>query len=533
MKKIFFIIIGLIISSIVFAENMVSYRITGIDFETDGITNTEILKSQLYIDNNKIFSGEEELQEFIHQLQQQMENFRLFENISINISSPLKPAEASDTEYKDDGIRLIHLKISFTDSKHLLCLPKPSYDSNKGAELKLKLKDTNFLGLTNTLAFEFNSLWEKDPATDESSFTLGTAFSYSLPFFWGNFSNSFENDFSFNWTIGEDSPEFKYVTGLNFKLPFEKYDLCLSVKQSFIRDNDYAAFGDEMYYAETAEFSVPVTVAMLDYTTKLLYTPEIDFVYNWDKDGIAFKNNELSSPVITAGHKLSAQKINWNKNFRNGYLLEVTNSFGWDFSKSAFIPKIQIETQYFKSFGFAALSCDALVFWQNNTVTKTGSRLRGIRDDQYFADSNMHALHVPSAIVLNLDLPFSIITTSWYEWGYKLFGPYENLSTVIQKLTYIPYKLFKYLDFELQISPFIDTALTYNEITGRMFAFEDGFYAAGVEILIYPLKWKSFVIRGSIGFDIGRKYLDRFIDTSWRDNSVSAYEIYFGLGLLY
>ena len=86
------------------------------------------------------------------------------------------------------------------------------------------------------------------------------------------------------------------------------------------------------------------------------------------------------------------------------------------------------------------------------------------------------------------------------------------------------------------MSPFIDIALTKNEITDRLFSLQDGWYTGGVEFLLFPERWKGIVMRASVGIDLGRaliskKYPEK-IDMSWREN-VKKYEIYAGIGLHY
>ena len=85
----------------------------------------------------------------------------------------------------------------------------------------------------------------------------------------------------------------------------------------------------------------------------------------------------------------------------------------------------------------------------------------------------------------------------------------------------------------MQIVPFIDIALAANRMTGRVFDPRDGFYCAGIEVLLFPQKWKSVQIRASAGFDIGRLLLKDFIDTSWRDEKSSKKELTIGIGLFY
>ncbi|MDD7268450.1 MAG: hypothetical protein PUH13_01420, partial [Treponema sp.] len=59
-----------------------------------------------------------------------------------------------------------------------------------------------------------------------------------------------------------------------------------------------------------------------------------------------------------------------------------------------------------------------------------------------------------------------------------------------------------------------------------------GLYAGGIEVLVYPLKWSSFTVRGSVGLDLGRYIFADKLNLDWRQNC-SKYEISFGIGLHY
>ena len=75
-------------------------------------------------------------------------------------------------------------------------------------------------------------------------------------------------------------------------------------------------------------------------------------------------------------------------------------------------------------------------------------------------------------------------------------------------------------------------ALCYNKITQTYFDIKDGFYAGGLEVIVYPLKWSGITIRGSVGIDVGRKFLANHINMDWREN-VSKKEFSIGFGLHY
>ena len=163
-----------------------------------------------------------------------------------------------------------------------------------------------------------------------------------------------------------------------------------------------------------------------------------------------------------------------------------------------------------------------------NTDDKIGSYIRGIRDEQNYINSDTKSLTTQAAILLNLDIPIHIITTDWLGYSNALFGEDSWISNHI--------KWMRIFDFELQLNPFIDMALCNNQVTGKTFAIKDGWYGAGLEVLVYPAKWRSLVVRGSVGVDLGKtiihKVIPKLYDDSWR-GSASSYEISIGIGLHY
>ena len=150
--------------------------------------------------------------------------------------------------------------------------------------------------------------------------------------------------------------------------------------------------------------------------------------------------------------------------------------------------------------------------------------MRGIRDDVYFrkdykdgAYAEEKACETPAAFVVSMDIPI------------KLFRVYWEDVPLINKI-----KFARYFNMEVQISPFIDFALINNRATKTDFYYKDGLYAGGLEVLVYPLKWKGIQVRGSLGIDLGRKlpYVKGKLNQDWRKQA-SAYEISIGIGLQY
>lgn len=521
-KRVFFVT-AILFCSVCTLVSAQKYQISDVTYYSTGITKSNALQRAVSIDRTHVFETKEEFDAYVADITQQLENLRILESI---LAQPVLLTE-------QDGIIPVSLSFTVADSKHILALPKPSYDSNTGVEIKIKLKDSNFLGLLNTLNVDVNAAYSHSQEKDPYRFSLGINFDYDYPFKIASTNDTWSNDFTFNWTFGETIPEFSYETGLTISVPFGIHFFNFNISQSIVRNDDYTSYGDDTYAVEKASFALPLTIGYIHKTTKVVYTPSINFVYNWDIDGIDPTNEDLASPFMNIAHSLSTERINWIGNFRKGYSLTGSQSFGWNFQTESFVPEVTLDVKLYKAFKYAGINTHAKAFFMLNSSDKIGSELRGVRDNQYFADGSYYALKVPAALIFSLDMPVHIVTTHWLDWGYHLFGAYNDMNAVSRFFFWIPHKIFSYADFELQCSPFIDAALTRNKNHNTTFSIKDGFYDAGVEVLLYPAKWKSYVVRFSLGVDVGTKFLSKYIDTSWRDSSISPYEFMFGLGLHY
>lgn len=496
------------------------YKIENVEYDISGKTRKYALETKVKADKSKIFENEEELLNYIKDFQQRVLNTRNFEEVNVDFVIKDK---------NEEEIFPVIVKVYVKDSKHLLVLPYPKYDSNTGFVLKLKAKDTNFIGSLEEMSGDFNFQIETDKNPVE--YTAGFALDFTVPFKLGKLKENFINTHSFSYTIGKSTPEWDFKIGLTSELPFEKFSLNLDLYQSFIRNLDYedkqindktVHFGDGTYFAENAKFSVPITVQKITNWGNLTYTPYLQMIYYWDFDGIHKYNEDLQSPIFSVGQTISTSRVNWEGNFRKGAELSVNQSFAYNLYKGNFIPGIEAEAKGFNHSKFIGLNIDFYAFAYLNDTKNIGSRLRGIKDDLYFSyETEMNyqkATSTYGGIVLNLDLPIHIFTTNW------------SKVPLIKKINFFD----KYLNFELQISPFLDIALVHNQYTNRSMDYKDGFYAAGLEVLVFPLKWKGIVVRGSFGIDLGRTIpgFKGKLDQSWRDD-VSKYEFTFGIGLLY
>ena len=133
---------------------------------------------------------------------------------------------------------------------------------------------------------------------------------------------------------------------------------------------------------------------------------------------------------------------------------------------------------------------------------KIGKRLRGIPDDSYLGNGKPKYT-TSTAVVLNLDFPINLFETSFKK---------------------------DIINFSMQLSPFIDAAIFRDR---KLPLQTDSKICSGMEVLVYPKKWSSFIIRGSIGFDIKTAVatatdIKGLLKDFWANKEISI-----GLGLHY
>ena len=535
-SKLFF----LTIASISFSER---YQIADVFYTLDN-TRERDLRRVVPVNTERIFESKEELDSYLADLKQRLMNTRAFQDVDLKgeVSPsaptapqfPTTPSAGEPATPQTAEIIPVSLKITAHDTKHLLILPYPKYDSNDGLIFKIKVKDVNFFGTMNTMDAGVFAGLKEDVKTGDQNLTFGAEFKYSYPFYVSSFICSWNNTFELEYTRGVDELEFWSGTGLTFELPFQRLSFVLDVSEHANRDLEYEVFGDTQFFTSDINLSMPVKLFDIENWGYVFWAPFIDGKVSYDKDGISIKNDDLASPVISAGETVSTKRINWYGNFRNGVSAKIGHSTGYDFKQDEIEPRAFGEIQAFKCFKYIGFNTRFSAFVTKSNRGEIGKLIRGVRNEQKYLLSEelelktKKALKTPSALVLNVDIPFHVISTHWLDWSDALFGEDSWLS-----------RNFAWTDkfnFELQMSPFIDVALTKNEITGNLFSFKDGWYTGGLELLVFPERWKGIVIRASVGVDLGRaviakKYPEK-IDMSGREN-IKKYEIYAGIGLHY
>ena len=513
LKKYLFIIYLFVLCSVMFSEN---YKIENVTYDLHGQTSEKSLAKKVPVNTTEIFNSEDELNKYLSDLQKQILNTRIFDSVSVEVTSI-----EDSTDYNK-----ISILITTKDTWNFIALPYPSYDSNSGLKIRLKIKDYNFLGSMETFDCTANYFYN----TSENSHDFDFSFDVPFPTFKIlTFNGNFGMDFEIGYTIGDKTPNFKFGQSFGLSKKFNDYiEFNISLSNKFYIEPDYEKYNDIFYLKDSIGFSLPIKLATIENIGSLTWTPNFTFTTNWDFDifsGVengGIKNPDLFGPTISFGHSISTGRVNWDKNFRNGFSISASQNFNYNFYSNTLTPTFNFDSKIYKKFSdWVGLATNQSFFLNvNGNLSEKGGELRGIKNS-YFNSS--------SGIILNFDLPIKIVQTDWVNF-FNYFGLDWNWT-----------RLF---DFEFQLNPFIDMALCKNQFTGTQYLIEDGFYSCGFEMLVYPNKMKSITGRISLGVDavklldkVGNKIsfvekvTDKIFNTSWRTGSI--WELYIGIGLFY
>ena len=479
------------------------YDVTGAGFKILGKTREYPLKTKYPLETKRTFEDREALEEYLNDYKNNLESSRLFDKVELDY-------EATPSPSKEEDFYEVIIRITLQDSHHFIVMPYPKYSSNSGVSLKLKAKDTNFLGSMNTMNTDFNINWNKNELKSSLNFN------FDFPFKAGPFDAVFVNDYEMSYFIEEDDNGFEWdtKTGLELSLPYKRISLDIGLYQYTNRDVGYIEYDDQIYFTEELEVGLPVKIATLPNFSTVSYKPSISFAWYWDYNGLHKDNDGLYGPEINISQSLSNGKVQWNNFLRKGYDLSIKNGYYYNLKSKEYDPYVSFEGKFYwnyqandqdiwNHFGICSdlyiVHCFDVPTNREKYGKAIGGRLRGILDDPtYFGNDDDYGT-ATTAIVANIDLPHNVFEAH--------LPPVEVLN------------------FNFQFSPFFDMALVYNDRTDRYFSFEDGYYCGGVEFLVTPLRWSSITVRASFGVDLKSAF---FVEGIKKNK-----EIFIGIGLQY
>ena len=484
-------------------ESQIIFVIRSLDFDIQGRTRPFAIIYNGEFKEGERIQGETNLERFIIEKTQLLMNQRVLEEVVISYS--LGVAE-------EDGSIPVDLLIYVRDTWNFIILPYPQYDSNDGLQLTLKIRDYNFFGTMSPLRVD---LGFQNDTEDRRSFNF--MIESNTPFRAAGLNWNFRFDHDLVYTIDEPL-YYRNVTGLSVDLPtgnlvtttlgFNEYFVFNEEnsdhdKDKYDLDNDrfegfYAA--SEVY----SSFKIPLPIEVGNYGS-LSYTPRIGGKISYARNGV----DEPRRPIATLSQNLGFGRVNWIGNFRQGLdvFLENDNNFlifPYDWN-SGITGNAAYYHDFNKYFGFSS----RLQYRQrfNDVYYDAADSLRGIINNRLRADY---------LLSFNLDFPVRLIR----------FYPSELFDN----------HRLRFFNFELHTSPFFDFAMAEgllkqsgaredpieNPFEETRFGFDDAFYSAGLEVIVFPAQMRSLYLRFSVGYDI-RKYMDSRSIPRWD-------EIFIGIG---
>ena len=506
-----------------------NYRITIVHYNIKGLTRKYPLSQAVPIDTNRIFASEEALQHYLDDLEQQFKNIRIIQTVKID-------REYGDTD--NQSVIPVILTIAITDTWNFIAVPYPSFDSNSGFRLKMKIQDFNFAGTLQPLKAD---LVYRSTETDNQ--IVSSSIDFSLPFKAGIFNLLWDNSFQIVYAF-DKFPKINIGTGLEASHKFNKHVSLAFGLSSELAINDRASsqlsttgttepsqeegrrsgspeaqtktaqpsglgyvYPDDRYYFKTAFYlRSPVMITEVKKFGPLVWTPSMSLTGNWAFDGI--QADDLKTWSFNWGHELSLSRVNWKANFRKGLAFAVGNTYAYQFySKHKMSTGFKTSlTGYYSFINRVGIHGRTQFFYHlfGTTSTQAGAALRGILNKRIDTDT---------AYTFNFDIPIRVATLDF------------------QTITGVAWTRF--FNCDVHLVPFLDIALAHDSKTGRYYHPADGWYAGGMEVIVYPEKMRSIYVRASLGFDLTElKNLSGLKGYAKRDGE-SITEIFIGIGVHY
>jgi hypothetical protein len=463
-------------------EAQIIYYIRTIDFDIQGRTEASALMRKGEFVIGERIPGKAALEGYIAYKTQVIYNQRVIEAVTI---------EYTLAETDDEGLVPVDLRVITKDTRNFIILPEPQYDSNSGFELTLKGRDYNFLGSITPLrvdvGYTFNEKEEHG-----ASFLIDSDFPFLAMGL--NWNLDFDNELKYL----QGAPlYFKNTTGLSLDLPVKWTTLTFALEQITVLNEendandeiDDGAYFNEQWYTTSglsAQWKIPLGLSVGG-LGELTYTPKIKGSVNYRPAGDI--GDYRRGAALTLSQTLEFGEINWIGNFRKGVKVSLDNSNTYGTNRNSWNHSINFSsighfpvTDYFEISGrlmyrhwFFSQKSIYKVYSQGkfHVYTDGGDVLRGIRNN---------ALPAENMLSLNLDFPFRVIRFVPSEWLHNT-------------------KLHLF-DFELQVSPFIDIALVRDPVHDRVFSPGEALVAGGLELIVFPLAWRSLYLRISAGTDL-------------------------------
>jgi hypothetical protein len=453
------------------------FVIDSINYHIKGWTKPFAIARNVELQEGVEFRNAEELEAYVARKTQVLRNQRVFEENSCRIEySPGDPGA--------DGKIPVLLDVYVEDTWNIIVLPEPKYDSNTGFSLTLKARDYNFLGTMAPLRLDIG--YELD---NDGEHTYGFLLDIDFPVKALGFTWTFNFDNELDYTIG-DPVYYKNTTGVSVDLPWKTTMFTFGFNQHLYvneensdeeKDTTGIEFFEDTWYMASelyGQWKIP-TGLNLSYFGSVDYIPKISEIIRYRPGGDV---GDWRRPTLSLSHSIGFGRIDWLGNYRQGFDIRLSNAndlnqYDLSWNNNAAVTAV---AHYRFSDLFGVSGRFRFQIWRGDSYTDAGDVLRGVFNDD---------LSAKKMLSLNLEFPFRLIRFVPSEW-------FRN-------------KKWHILDFEQHWSPFVDLAIAddpdrnYKEYSnGARFNASGIIATAGLEVITFPLRWRSIYLRISAGWDL-------------------------------
>ncbi|MDR0644370.1 MAG: hypothetical protein LBG05_05565 [Treponema sp.] len=498
-------------------ETQTVYYIENIQVHITGKTREPALLRVGELKKGEEFVDIEKLEKYVKDKEQLLKNQRVLERVKIayELKEPV-------------GDRVpVTLLIAIVDTYNFIILPEPKFSSSNGLEVEFKTRDYNFLGSMTPLRFDLGYALEADDLWNWEKGSLTLSIDSGLPFQAFGFNWNFNFDHDFKYTFGEPL-YYKNISSISVDVPWKRTIFTFGFEENFIFNEENGDaykldFGDFTLFYMSSElytaWKIPFGFEVGPFG-ELSYTPKISGRINYSPDGI----DELhTGPFAIMSHSLAFGKTNWIENYREGLVasLDNSNSFNfyqgdWSVSWGATVMGYKKIANIFDVFGFGVSGRTVFKQWfftnsfkngKYPAYSNVGDFLRGVKDNTVIVEDG------DVLFAFSVDFPLQVLHFVPSEWFHT--------------------RSLRYFNLDFHIAPFIDIAFTNGK---KNMEWENGFYhmppakdadfsplfAAGLEVIVFPLAWRSFYLRVSIGYDINKRIEEK--------DMVPYDEVFIGVG---
>lgn len=313
-----------------------SVVLDSLEYQIDGNTQEKALRALSDLEAGQEYSSLSALEDRVEREIQYLVNRRVFDSVDSNIQI----IEGSDNRYS--------VIITVADAFSITPVPYPSYDSNTGLRLGLKLYWDNFLGTMTDTYLGFGI----DLRTNESTGKVEVG----------------------EWSINPSISRIRLTKNIF---------LSVSYSQSF-NEEDYI---DEVVPAASYSYSYNQSSISLGTNLEIIddlwYGVNLGTQFRYIYEGDLGPNYEQPW-AITPSQNIRYGRVNWSRNFRDGGVVRVSNGYRMGSNPDFFIvSNIDAIARYYISFWkrFNFYTQIKGFYQWGEARSNIGSSLRGIQDN--------------------------------------------------------------------------------------------------------------------------------------------------------